>query len=140
MAAAVESPPRQKNERPGRLRILLVEDEDLVRETYAEALAASGHEVASFSGGGEALAALSSRKFDVVVTDLAMPRMSGLEVSKRVKALDPGLPVILLSGWAMQQDDAAAKEAGLDYILAKPCLIENLLETVRRAAGSKVKV
>ena len=69
-------------ERPPR-RILLVEDERLVRETYAEVLTACGHEVVPAGTGEEALAAIRDRAFDAVVTDLSMPGMSGLELRGR---------------------------------------------------------
>jgi signal transduction histidine kinase/DNA-binding response OmpR family regulator len=115
------------------LRVLLVEDETLVRETFAEALAALGHEVEAFASGTEALTALRNVPFHVVITDLAMPEMSGFDVARQVKEVKRDLPVILLSGWLMQQDDAAVRESGVDYVLAKPCLIEKLVETVHRA-------
>jgi CheY-like chemotaxis protein len=73
-----------------------------------------------------------------VITDMSMPGMNGLELATEVKRQRPNLPVALLSGWAMQELEEKVKQAGIDYILVKPCLMENLLAVVQRAARAPV--
>ena len=89
------------------LSILLVDDEDLVREATAEMLRELGHVVVAASGGAEALARLSAGlKPDVVVTDYMMPRMDGAEFAERVREMHPDLPVLLITGYAGGDDNS----------------------------------
>jgi signal transduction histidine kinase/CheY-like chemotaxis protein len=115
-------------------RVLLVDDDEAVRDTNMEILTAGGHEVVGVPNGKLALARLDEGGFDLVITDLSMPGMSGLELTQAVKRRAPGLPVLLFSGWAIQEQEAKVREAGIDAILVKPCLIEDLLAAVRRTA------
>jgi CheY-like chemotaxis protein/nitrogen-specific signal transduction histidine kinase len=119
-------------------RILLVDDDQMVRDTHSEVLAAGGHQVVSVGSGAEAIVQCRGPKFDLVITDLTMPGVSGLDLATRLKELDPGLPVVLLSGWAMQELEEKVKKAGVDYILVKPCLMEDLLSVVQKAAREPV--
>jgi CheY-like chemotaxis protein len=84
-----------------RLSVLLVDDEDLVRNGTAEMLRDIGHEVHQASGGGQALGMLASGiSIDVVVTDYMMPRMNGAELASQIKARDPAMPVMIVTGYA----------------------------------------
>jgi PAS domain S-box-containing protein len=92
-------------------RVLLVDDDHLVRETLAAQLEAEGHFVLSASGAKEALSLLAtSARIDVLVTDLAMPGMNGLALIQEAQRLRPGLPAVLLSGYA--EDAATLAVAG----------------------------
>jgi signal transduction histidine kinase/DNA-binding response OmpR family regulator len=119
-------------------RVLLVDDDESVRETIEAALIRGGHFVESFGQAQAALDALEAGHFDLVVTDLTMPVMNGFEVARTVKRGHPDLPVLLLTGWAVDRDDREAREAGVDHILAKPCPIDELLQTVSGAIGKGV--
>jgi signal transduction histidine kinase/ActR/RegA family two-component response regulator len=82
------------------LQILLVDDEDLVREGTAEMLRDMGHEVHCAAGGGEAMALLAGgAKADVVITDFKMPQMDGAELASNIRATRPDLPVLLITGY-----------------------------------------
>jgi CheY-like chemotaxis protein len=120
-------------------RVLLIDDDDTVRETHEEVLKAGGHLVATVGSGMAAVEKCREQEFDVVITDLSMPGMSGLELATEVKRLYPSMPVVLFSGWAMQELEEKVKEAGIDHILVKPCLMEDLLGVVRRAVHTPVQ-
>jgi signal transduction histidine kinase/CheY-like chemotaxis protein len=115
-------------------RILLVDDDEMVRETHSEVLGAGGHRVVPVQSGAEAIEQCLAAEFDLVITDLSMPGISGLDLATRLKEQDPGLPVVLLSGWAVQELEEKVKQAGVDHILVKPCLMEDLLNVVRQVA------
>ena len=137
LRARREAPAPQTPRPPARsARLLLVDDEVSVREVYGEALQAAGHEVVTAIHGEEALSLFGSGTFDLVVTDLSMGGMSGLEVAKRVKRLKPSVPVILLTGWAVEQNEDRIRDAGIDAVLIKPCRIEDLSSAVQEALGS----
>ncbi len=111
-------------------RILLVDDLDDVRESCHEMLAAGGHSVTEAAGGREAISMIAPGKFDLIITDLGMPEVSGLEVAAEAKRVATGIPVILLSGWAVDQDEARVKDSGIDRVLPKPCPMADLLAAV----------
>jgi signal transduction histidine kinase len=89
------------------LSILLVDDEPLVRTATAEMLRELGHSVREAAAGADALAVLPGLACDIVVTDYKMPRMDGAELAERIKALDPALPVLLITGYTGAADLAA---------------------------------
>jgi signal transduction histidine kinase/ActR/RegA family two-component response regulator len=92
---------------PGRpLSILLVDDEDIVRTGTAEMIRDLGHHVEEADGGAEALALLAGGTVpDVVVTDYKMPRMDGAELSRRLQAVHPSLPILIITGYTGTTDD-----------------------------------
>jgi signal transduction histidine kinase len=118
---------------PGAPRILLVEDEDNVRRSLVETLEADGYRVAAAVHGPAALALLSStpEPFDLIITDLVMPHMSGREFAERVLALDPEVPVMYISGYT---DDPRTRElmSTAAYFCRKPFTPEALLRKVRQ--------
>jgi CheY-like chemotaxis protein len=122
------------------LRVLLVEDDDDNRELMAEVLASSGYEVLPASSGRDGLKTLSERSVDVVVTDVGMPGMGGLEMARAAKAIAPSVPVVIVTGWAEREDIANARGHEVDAVLVKPvdpdALIAAVAEAVRaRAPG-----
>jgi signal transduction histidine kinase/DNA-binding response OmpR family regulator len=120
-----------------KVRILLVEDEESVRSAYQEALTMAGHEVAAAESGEQALARFGKGRFDLVITDLSLGGMSGYEVAKQVKGLDPSTPVVLLSGWAIGQQADEVREAGIETVLVKPCPIQVLRDAIQRALQAR---
>jgi len=111
-------------------RVLLVEDDDDNRELIAEVLEASGWEVVSAATGQEGLKALSEQAVDVVLTDLGMPGMGGLEMARAAKAIAPSVPVVVVTGWADDDDIIRARGREVDAVLVKPIDREALLGTV----------
>ena len=104
-------------------RIMLVDDEDLVRETIADYLECEGFHVLVASNGTEALALLAAEDaIEALITDLSMPGMSGLDLIHTVQERLPGLPAMLLTGYASDGDNLVAEEAdaGAFLLLRKP--------------------
>jgi len=111
-----------------RPHVLLVEDDRDTREMYCEYLSYSGLTVTEASTGRRALESVAQHCPDVVVTDIAMPDMDGLELSRRLRAQEPtrGVPIIAVSGQASER----AREAGADVVLDKPCDPDKLLHVI----------
>jgi len=119
----------------GRGLVLIVDDEESIRFGVSEVLSLHGYEVESVGDGEEALARLAARRFEAVLSDISMPRMSGVELLRRVRALDFDLPVILLTGDPRLETAIAAVEAGALRYLQKPVStaeIESALESAVR--------
>ncbi len=119
------------------LRVLLVEDDDDNRELRGEVLASSGCEVLSAATGQEGLRLLAERSVDVVVTDVGMPGMGGLEVARAAKAIAPQVPVVVVTGWAERDDIASARGRDVDAVLIKPVDPDALTQTVTDVAQGR---
>jgi len=101
-------------------RVLVVEDEPGVREALVEALTQQGHVARIAADGRAALQIVEREPVDAVVTDLALPGMSGLEVARAVKHLRPGTPVLLVTAWPVGADATRLETAGVDAVVEKP--------------------
>ena len=112
--------------------ILVVDDDDIIRETLCELLSLD-HACQTAVTAEEALAKLEAQAFDVVLTDVSMPGLSGLELLNRVVQLYPGTPVIIISGLSNQEQAQSLLGLGaFDYLL-KPFRLEVVEDSVRRA-------
>jgi CheY-like chemotaxis protein len=107
-------------------RILVIDDESLVRDALRMMLAYDGHVVQTAENGREALALFEIGKFDVVITDFAMPFMSGDELAVAIKARDAHQPVVMITAYAELLGPPDHLPAGIDYIIGKPFLVEDL--------------
>ncbi len=112
--------------------ILVVDDDDIIRGTLCE-LFSQEHTVYAADTAEAALAKLKSQAFDVVLTDVSMPGLSGLDLLNRVVQLYPGTPVIIISGLSDQeQAQSLIGRGAFDYVL-KPFRLEVVEDSVRRA-------
>jgi EAL domain-containing protein (putative c-di-GMP-specific phosphodiesterase class I)/FixJ family two-component response regulator len=125
----------QRAEPGRRATVLLVDDDTDVLGVYAEILREHGHEVDTFSDGFSAISRLRERSYDVIVSDIAMAGMDGLQFLRAVRELDLDVPVILNTGNPALDTAVRAVEEGAFRYLVKPISAVEFEETVRRAAG-----
>lgn len=118
------------------LRVLIVDDEAELVSALEERLNLRGFEASGVTTGVEALSLLAETPFDVVLLDLKMPGLGGLEVIQRIKEERPDLKVILLTGWGSEEDAKKGKELGAFDYLMKPVKIGDLVR-VLLAAGDR---
>jgi GAF domain-containing protein/ActR/RegA family two-component response regulator len=122
------------------LRCLVVDDERSVATVLGDVLEASGHRVVVLTDGAEAIARVQQEPFDVVFTDLAMPRVSGWDVAHAVKASAPGVPVFLVTGFGVELSAAERRAHGVAEVFSKPLRIEDITRAVAhisRSTGSR---
>ena len=115
-------------------RILVVEDDADNRRIVVKVLTLEGYETLEAADGRAALALARSARPDLIMMDLGMPDVDGLEASRQLKA-DPrsaDIPIIALTAFAMRGDEERARKAGCDGYLSKPCRPQTIRETVRR--------
>jgi len=123
---------------PSNPRILLVDDEDEFRLALSKRLEVRGIETKAVSSGQAALAEIKNNPYDVILLDIKMPQMNGIEALAEIKKINPLLEVIILSGHASV--DAAmeiTKLGGYDYVI-KPCPLDDLLEKIETAYERKL--
>lgn len=115
------------------IRVLLVDDEEGIRTSFTKALGSMNYEVETAANGAEALDRISNGAFDVMITDLVMPNMDGLEVLQRTKEMRPDMPVIVLTGHGSVETAVAAMKVGAFDYIAKPYNIDELDVVLQRA-------
>lgn len=121
-------------------RILVIDDEDPVREILSKILRSKGYQVAVASDGEEGIERFKEEEFDLVFTDLGMPKISGWEVGKILKQLNPKIPIAMITGWGMELNREKMKENGIDLIVSKPFNFEQVIELVSEAIELKERL
>jgi DNA-binding NtrC family response regulator len=115
--------------------ILVIDDEEIVRRSCQRTLAPLGYRVVTEEFCVDGLERLKERHFDLVLTDLKMPHMDGLELAAHISAKYPGTKVILFTGYTTDETIALALRQGIHAYMEKPFTPEKLKETVRKALG-----
>jgi CheY-like chemotaxis protein len=111
-------------------RILVVDDEPFVCDAVKMMLAFDGHDVVTASDAKEALVVFDKNKFDLVITDFAMPGMKGDELAAAIKARAPRQPVVMITAYAEMLQSSGKQLPGVDYLVSKPFLLEHLREAI----------
>src|SRR3954469_14282317 len=101
-------------------KIIVCDDQELMRDSLASTLAREGHEVTAAVDGAAALQRISSAKFDLLITDLKMPRLTGIELLAEAKKLRPEMPVIVMTAFATVQTAVEAMKLGAYDYIQKP--------------------
>lgn len=125
---------------PRRLRILVVDDDPIVLKALFESLEAEGHEVTAADGGEAGIQEFKTKRFgadayQAVITDLGMPRVDGRKMAAAIKAIDPAVPIILLSGWGQRLLADLVVPPNIDRVLAKPPKIIEIRTALVELAG-----
>ncbi len=118
-------------------RILVVDDEPFVCDAVRMMLAFDGHEVETANSGRDALALFEKGKFDVVITDFAMPIMKGDELAAAIKARVPDQPIVMITAYAEMLQASGNPLTGVDFMISKPFLLENLREAIVKVLRDK---
>jgi len=110
------------------MRILVIDDEPAVADLLADALRQDGHDPTVAASGELGLVAMEEMHPDAVFLDVAMPDMSGIEVLRRIRALHPSLPVVLITGNAEAAEIREAKRLGISEVIEKPGILNGVTE------------
>ena len=134
-ATAVPKPIEEDRNLSGNEQILLVDDETQLTEMAKMALSEFGYQVTTFNSSLEALEAFRAQPqhFDLVITDLTMPQLTGIELAREIKRLRTDVPIILVTGFSEDAAWKKAKDAGIQGCLLKPIIVSDLAEAIRRA-------
>jgi two-component system cell cycle response regulator CpdR len=116
-------------------RILITEDEDSLRSFVARALRMDGHETVEAADGAEGLEALDQGRFDLLLSDIRMPVMDGIELTHKAAAAHPGLKILLMTGYAEQRERADDLMEKIIDVVAKPFSLPDIRTAVAKALG-----
>jgi DNA-binding NtrC family response regulator len=112
--------------------ILVVDDEEALRNILSGELVSSGYDVSTAGDGEEAMRAIQNKKFHLVLLDIKMPRMDGFEVLRYIKKNHPAVKVIMLTGFADLKNAIESKKHGAEDFVSKPYDLVDLLTTIER--------
>ena len=119
--------------------ILVVDDEPLVCDAVKMMLDFDGHVVATANNGKDALALFEQSKFDLIITDFEMPGMKGDELAAAIKARAPKQPVVMITAYSEMLQASGNPLTGVDFVISKPFLLENLREAIAKVAPQTTK-
>lgn len=115
-------------------KILVVDDEERVRQLMGEILEDQGHDVTLAGSGQEGLRLFDSQEFDAVFTDTGMPGMSGWELARAIRERNGQLPLAVITGWGEAVSTAEKESAGVRWVLTKPFSMTQILEVAQEVS------
>ena len=119
------------------MHILVVDDEDEVRDLLADILTENGHQVETASDGSQGIEMFKKNDYDLVFTDLGMPGMSGWQVAEKIKNINRKTPVAIITGWNVELKESEMRERGVNLIVNKPFKVNQVLNLVQE--GMKLR-
>src|SRR5207244_1068544 len=108
---------------------------DAVREVLRDMLIQLGHRAVACASGDEALRQHSRGRFQLMLTDLGMPGMTGWKLAEVIRQRDPEVVIAFVTGWGQEVETEAARQAGADRVMTKPFSFEDVIEATRLAMG-----
>jgi CheY-like chemotaxis protein len=114
-------------------KVLVVDDDPVVGKSFDRVLSGRGYAVVTASDGAEALRKIAAEEYDVVFTDIRMPGMDGIAVAEHIRDRQPWLPVVIVSGYATDENEARARAAGVATVLHKPLSPAMIEDSAREA-------
>jgi len=118
--------------------ILIIDDDESILDVIGDIIEFLGHTATEASTGEEGIEYFKTKNFDVVLTDLGMPGISGWEVTRICKKLKPEVPVVMISGWGNQIDENMIAESKLDGVIAKPFEITQIKATIQKVLAKNI--
>jgi CheY-like chemotaxis protein len=121
-------------------KVLVVDDDAVVGRSINRVLSGEGYQVRETMSGPEALEELDHHQYDLVLTDIRMPGMDGLEVTSRMKKSHPEVPVVIITGYGTEASEQKARELGVSAFLRKPLTPEMIIENAERALREREEI
>ncbi|MFA5059666.1 MAG: response regulator [Candidatus Omnitrophota bacterium] len=121
-----------------KLKILVVDDKKVIGDLFDFTLGYSGHKICVMDSANAALEILRSESFDVVFLDIVMPEQDGIDTLKNIKAIAPNLPIVMMSGYSVDEKRRKAEELGAIACLKKPFEMDDIKKVVKLATGKEI--
>ena len=117
-------------------KVLVVDDDPVISKSFNRVLAGKGYVVVSAENGEEALNKIANEQYDAVFTDIRMPGMDGIAVAEKLRAKQPWMPVVIITGYGSLENQARAEAAGVKEFLHKPLSPEMIEQSVEAAVAA----
>ena len=122
----------------GKLKVLVVDDKKIIGDLFDFTLGYSGHEITVVDSAQAAVNAVKDKQFDIAFLDIVMPDQDGVEVLKKIKELKPELPIVMMSGYSVEEKRCRAKEIGAFTCLKKPFEMDDIKAVVKEVLGKDI--
>jgi CheY-like chemotaxis protein len=122
---------------PPKAKVLAIDDQPVILDLISAMCRSLGYDPVTTASGEEGVRVASESSFDIVLTDLAMPDMSGLEVARRIRQLHPHTPIVLVTGWEVNISRTELEASGITEVLYKPFRIEQLTEIIQSSISPR---
>jgi len=132
----IESLKKKENPMSPLRKVLVVDDDPIISKSFNRVLAGKGYLVVSAENGQEALNKIAKEQYDAVFTDIRMPGMDGIEVAEQLRAKQPWIPVVIITGYGSPENEARAEAAGVKEFLHKPLSPEMIERSVKAAVAT----
>jgi CheY-like chemotaxis protein len=137
ISASRSSEPTKNSSSVTAMHVLVIDDEESVRGVIAECLLADGHKVDLADGPGAGLRKIRAGRYDLIITDRAMPEMSGDQLAVQARRMAPGVPILMLTGFGDFMNAADEHPVGVDVVVSKPVTIDALRQAIATATGRR---
>ena len=121
-----------------KLKILVIDDKRVIGDLFEFTLGYGGHDITFTDNAQTALDAIKTKDFDIAFIDIVMPCIDGVETFKAVKSLAPNLPVVMMSGYSVEDKRNEAKELGAATSLKKPFEMEDVKNIIKDVLGKEI--
>ena len=121
-----------------RIKILVVDDKKVIGDFFDFTLGYFGHDITVVNDPDGALEAARQKNFDIAFLDIMMPQKDGIEVLREIKSIVPALPVVMMTGYSLQEKRDHAKELGAVGCLKKPFELDDVRRVVKEAIGQNI--
>jgi len=119
----------------GMVHVLVIDDDAEIRRLLCEILTSAGHLVAEAGNGADGVEIFKKEAFDLVLTDLEMPEMSGWEVARSIKHHNPDVTIALITGWGETIDSTQLRASGISTIINKPFRMDQIIHLAREVGA-----
>lgn len=116
-------------------KILIIDDEDYILEILSEMLVSLGHQVSTYKSGKQALSAFSRDIFDIIITDMGMPDITGEDIAVQVREIDPGIQIVLMSGWDINLEEKNLHKI-VNFTFGKPFVLDEIKKVIKNALAA----
>ena len=122
----------------GKLKILVVDDKKVIGDLFDFTLGFGGHAITFADNAKSAVDAIKDKNFNIVFLDIIMPEKDGIETLKEIKTLSPNLPIVMMSGYSIEEKKVNAKQLGAVGCLKKPFEIDDVKKIIKLATGQDI--
>ena len=121
-----------------KLNILVVDDKKVIGDLFDFTLGFSGHTITVVDTAKAALDSIKDKSFDIIFLDIVMPEKDGVEILREIKAVSPHLPVVMMSGYSVEERKIKAEELGAVTCLKKPFEMDDVKKVIKNALGRDI--